>query len=234
MTEPIRDVPPAGPPAYRRTLLDRHGPDGGRILSLGAWAVVIMFLAFILCAVIASKLHLSGIVETGFVLVGTPALTYAFLLVILRVSDAAGGSMRVLVEGAPGSPYEDQFSEEQALIMKGAVDEALASFERRISAPASGVAVRIRAAEVYAGPGKNPVRAAELLREARANPALTAGQDVYVANRLVDLLSGPLDNPGRALVELRRIVERYPSSDAAAHARIAIANLKDSAQSKSR
>ena len=233
MSEPIRKTTP-DLPAYRKTLFDRHGPDGGRLVALGSWSFVIVFLSLILCAIIASKLHLSGLLETVFVLTGTAALTYAIVQVILRVSDAAGGSMRVLVEGAPGSPYEEQFSEEQALVMKGAVAEALASFERRVSDPTSGVAVRIQAAELYAGLGANPVRAAELLREARAHPALTPGQEVYVVNRLVDLLTGPLNNPGRALVELRRLVERYPSSDAAAHARVAIANLKGAGQSKSR
>lgn len=232
MTDPIRKATPA-PPPYRKTLFDRHGPDGGRLVALGSWSLVIVFLSLILCAIIASRLHLTGFGETLFVLAGTAALTYAIMRLILRVSDGAGASMRVLVEGAPGSPYEEQFSEEQALVMKGAVAEALASFERRLSEPTSGVPVRIQAAELYAGLGANPARAAELLREARAHPALTAGQEVYVVNRLADLLTGPLNNPGRALVELRRLVERYPSSAAAAHARVAIANLKSAGQSKS-
>ena len=45
-------------------------------------------------------------------------------------------------------------------------------------------------------------------------------------NKLVDLYLGPLKDPGRALVELRRLADRYPGSTAAKHAKMAIANLK--------
>jgi hypothetical protein len=56
--------------------------------------------------------------------------------------------------------------------------------------------------------------------------AVPAGQDIYVSNRLIDLLMGPLRQPARALFELRRIVDRYPKSSAATHARTAIATIK--------
>jgi len=39
-------------------------------------------------------------------------------------------------------------------------------------------------------------------------------------------LIGPLDNPSRALVELRRLIDRYPSSTAATRARETLAVLK--------
>jgi hypothetical protein len=42
----------------------------------------------------------------------------------------------------------------------------------------------------------------------------------------VDLLNGPLNEPGRALVELRRLIEKYPASAGADHARDALAALK--------
>jgi len=55
---------------------------------------------------------------------------------------------------------------------------------------------------------------------------LPAGQDIYATNRLVDLLTGPLRDPGRAAVELRRLIERHPESTAATHARAALARIK--------
>jgi hypothetical protein len=70
------------------------------------------------------------------------------------------------------------------------------------------------------------VRAAELYREVQRLPGLMSGQDVYVTNKLADLYLGPLEQPGRALVEFRRLADRYAGTKAAKHAKMAIANLK--------
>jgi hypothetical protein len=88
------------------------------------------------------------------------------------------------------------------------------------------VDVRIRCAELYAREAKRPDRAAELLRDAIRHPACTPSEEVYSANRLADLLSGPLGQPGRALVELRRLADRYPNSTVGERAREAIRTLK--------
>jgi hypothetical protein len=84
----------------------------------------------------------------------------------------------------------------------------------------------VKAAELYSREKRNHARAAELFREIQRTPGLTAGEDVYATNRLVDLLTGPLEDPGRALGELRRLVDRYPGSAAAVHARAALVTLK--------
>ena len=55
---------------------------------------------------------------------------------------------------------------------------------------------------------------------------MTTGQFVYVTNRLVDLYTGPLGEPGKALGELRKLIDRYPGSAAAENARVALAALK--------
>jgi len=47
-----------------------------------------------------------------------------------------------------------------------------------------------------------------------------------VTNRLADLYNGPLKQPGKALVELRRLIDRAPGTPAADHARVALARLK--------
>jgi hypothetical protein len=103
---------------------------------------------------------------------------------------------------------------------------ALALFEQRIAASPGDVRARIAAADLYATHGDNPRRAAELYREIQRFPDLAAGHDIYVSNKLADLYLGALTEPGRALVEFRRLVHRYPGSVAAKHALAAIANLK--------
>ena len=56
--------------------------------------------------------------------------------------------------------------------------------------------------------------------------ASAAAKTSYATNRLVDLYIGPLNDPRRALVELRRLIETRPATDAAEHARRSLADLK--------
>ena len=142
------------------------------------------------------------------------------------LAQAVGDGASALATGGHGSASENQFSYQESLVMQGRVDDALASFEALIAASATAIEPRILAAELYSRNPANARRAAELLREAQRIPAITPGRDTYVTNRLVDLLTGPLADPGRALVELRRLIERYPNSTAARHAREAIARIK--------
>ena len=93
------------------------------------------------------------------------------------------------------------------------------------------MAPRLKAAEHYATRNRDPRRAAELFREVRAIPGCSIRDAVYASTRLVDLYDGPLDEPGRALVELRRIIEQYPDTPMAKHARAALPSLKARLQS---
>ena len=111
-------------------------------------------------------------------------------------------------------------------MLQGKVVEALASFEDLIAAAPEAIEPRILAADLYAKDREGARRAAELFREAQRIRAIPPGRDIYVTNRLVDLLIGPLRDPGRAVVELRKLIERHPTSTAAAHARDALARIK--------
>src|SRR6185437_5546723 len=90
----------------------------------------------------------------------------------------------------------------------------------------SAIDARLRAAELYARDKGNPARAAELFREVQRIESVSSGEFIIATNRLVDLLSGPLGEPGRAMVELRRLIERCPGSAAATYARAVLARLK--------
>jgi hypothetical protein len=212
---------------WKPTLLDRLGPDAGRFTMLRGYMVITFPLSLFLFWMLSGRMAFTvPLARYLFVIVGGALCAAGLASIVIRVSNMAGSGMQVLTMGAAGSPYQDQFSLEQAMVMRGEVDQALASFEERIAQRASGVDVRVRAAELYAKEGKNPVRAAALLREARTLPGITEGQDIYVTNRLADLLAGPLEEHGRALVELRRLIERYPGTPAASHARSAISAIK--------
>lgn len=160
-------------------------------------------------------------------LIGSSLLTaISWMLIIRMPAGAAGVAQRVNFPTGESTPYEEQFSFEESLAARGDVPAALEAFERVIAERPGAVAPRMRAAELYASRGANPHRAAELFREIRAIPGVAGRDAVYACSRLVDLYDGALDEPGRALVELRRIIELYPGTPVAAHARDALPRMK--------
>jgi hypothetical protein len=173
-----------------------------------------------------TKLGLNGLALISFTLIGAITLSSAAILIALKLGRGAGLLVRHVIQGGSSTPYEDQFSQEQSLVMRRDYEAALALFEQRILAQPGDPRPRIAAADLYASHGGNAARAAELYREVQRIPNLASGHDIYVSNKLADLYLGPLDTPGRALVELRRLVHRYPGSAVAEHARAALVTLK--------
>lgn len=216
MTRPA----PNEPTPYKPTLFDRKGAaaaDDVRAIAYGllvfgiatsAWLLNLGHLSFGVLAVFA----MMGVVVAG---------------VSLALSAGAGaGWHRVMTSGA-STPYEEQFSYQDSLVMRGLVDDALASYEAIIAEQATAVTARLRAAALYASRGADPRRAAELLREVMRTPGIGSRDDIEATNRLVELLMGPLNEPGRAMVELRRLIDRHPGTDMATRAKLVLAELKE-------
>lgn len=207
------------PASYRKTLFDRHGPEAQDLVRSAGFGLMVFGL------VIGGVAFASGGMSLGVVVVAMAAgAGTAFASQLL--GRAAGGAARRFTAGSSNTPYQEQYSYQQALVMQGKVDEALASFESIAAAEPNAVQPRVRAAELYVQHRKDARRAAELLREAQRSPSIRAGEDVYVTNRLVDLLAGPLGDAGRACVELRKLIDRYPGSANAQRAREALARIK--------
>ncbi len=206
------------PKPYKPTLFDRHGPAAADYVRAYAYGLMVF-----------------GIV------VGVGGATMGYSVALFLVAAVAGGSVSLIALGIAGAvgwtwkrfmvdgastPYVEQYSYQQALVMQGRVDEALESFEAVIAEKPDAIDPRIKAAELYQRERCNHVRAAELFRQVQRIETVDAGNFLYVTNRLVDLYTGPLAEPGRALVELRRLIDRYPGSAAASQARDALAALK--------
>lgn len=206
-------------PEYKPTLFDRHGPDAFGMLAAAGYGVLV-------AGMLAMVLGLYGLLNPG-TLVVCIACGFAVYGVGLSAGRIVERTLRRVALDGTSTPYKEQYSREQALVMQGRVDDALASFEAIIRAEPASTTARIRAAELYARECNNSSRAAELLREVQRNESCSAGEQVYVAHRLVDLYTGPLNDPGRALVELRRLIERFPTHPAAAQAREALVVLKE-------
>jgi hypothetical protein len=213
--------------SYKRTFFDKRGPEGELLLKAIGTAIMPAGLGGIMLFVLGNvMLGLGGLTLLLFTLMGTVTLGVAAVYFSLRAGGAAGEVASKVYMGGDSTPYEEQFSQEQALVMQRDYATALALFEQRITLSPGEPRVRMAAADLYATYGENPKRAAELYREVQRIPEVRSGHDVYVSNKLADLYLGPLKEPRRALVEFRRLMERYPGSAAADHAKLALSNLK--------
>jgi hypothetical protein len=217
------------PSRYKVTFFDRHGPAGEhRMKAMGYGFMVFgttvgaVFLASAIAGVNPFRFTFLALT-----LLGASTLSAFAMWVSLGIGSVAGDVAQMVTAGSSSTPYEEVFSQEQALVMQRDYAGALHLFEQRFLTAPNEPRVRIAAADLYMTYGENPKRAAELYKEVQRIPALNTGHDVYVSNRLVDLYLGPLNDRGRALVELRRLIERYPGSTVADHARLGLTNLKE-------
>lgn len=206
------------PKPYKTTLFDRHGPAAADYLRAYGYGLMV-------CGLVISI----GGTELGFsVVLIAVGVASGFLVsvVALALSGAVGWTWKRFMVDGTSTPYVEQYSYQQALVMQGRVDEALESFEAVAAEQPDAIDPRIKAAELYLRERQNHARAAELFRQVQRIETVDAGRFLYVTNRLVDLYTGPLADPGRALVELRKLIERYPGTAAASQAREALATLK--------
>ena len=230
----MRTPPPVLPPesedsgASSTSWLGQFGADSalqGKALGYGVLVAGVTFGAGIILSLLGGVPSLAALLALLLIALLLGALT-AFLG--SRMGEGAGVVVQSFVQPSGNStPYEQTFSFQEAMIMRGEIGAALESYEAIITEHPGLVSARLRAAEHYAKGDRNPGRAAELFREVRAIPDVPIRDAIYSSSRLVDLYDGPLGDPGRALVELRRIIELYPGSDVAKHARRALPALKD-------
>jgi hypothetical protein len=215
------------PTRYRRSMFERLGPDGPMLLRAAPYAAVVFACLLMLFGTLRRKLEYPGWLVLPLAAATTTAITWAGMRFARSIGETVG---HFLLPTGESTPYEHQFSREEALVARGEIAGAVESLEAAIATMSletpTGISVRIRAAELYMGKAADPKRAVALLREVQRHPGLPPSQDIYVSNRLIDLLLGPLDQPSRALFELRRIADRYPDSSAATHARAAIVTVK--------
>lgn len=216
--------------SYKVTFFDRHGPAGEHQLKAYAYGAMVAGI-IISAAMLVAAIGRVNLLRPGpFAILVLVAGTFGFIVarVALGIGSAAGGAARFFTAGGSSTPYEEQFSQEQALIMQRDYAGAAACFEQRIKVaePTPDIRAVIAGADVYREHALDFERSAALYRRAQKLPTLTPGQDVYVANKLADLYLGPLKQPGKALVEFRRLIERYPNSRTADQARLALSNLK--------
>ena len=232
--EPPFELPPPSPasliPQLKRqapSLAERLG-EHRNVVNTSGVAFLTITPAFTLIAyLIGTLLGLTGplhlVVALGGGVLGG---VLVFFGSIRFAGGGAAGLTRFTHPDGSTTPYQRTFSYQDALAAKGQVDEALASYEALIVETPADVELIVRTADLYISGKRRPDRAAELLRLVRRTPSASPARLMYASQRLVDLYLGPLGDRGRAIVELRILIDQFPGSPAAAFAREGLQKLK--------
>lgn len=222
---PAQSLPPRT--KYRRGVAERFGDDA-QIAPTAIFAALVMtpvmgLVGFLLTELLRIPGAWTIPFSIGFGLAGGLAVMFG-AMTLARGTGKGVGSM--IVPSGKSTPYQRQFSSQEALAAHGRVDEALMAYESELQLRPNDLALVMKTIDLYLDQKVEPERAAELLRHVRRIEGAPPEKILYASHRLVDLYLGPLNDRGRALVELRVIIDRFPGSQAATFAREGLAKLK--------
>jgi hypothetical protein len=117
------------------------------------------------------------------------------------------------------------YSAIETLAVRGHHQAAAEAYAERARNPAERVEATLRRAALLAGPLAAPESAATELDSLRSRP-LSSRDDFRVGLALVDLFDHRLGDPGRAMGELRRLIDRYPTARGVRRLRAVLTELK--------
>ena len=141
------------------------------------------------------------------------------------VEGTANAFLRLVWPTGDSTPYEKTYSAEQAMAVRGDIDGALKGYRIAMRQNPGDPEPRFRVAELLFR-GDYPEKAIAFFKEGRELAGDNRNRELYATQRLIDLYLGPLGDDVRALVELRRLVERFPGTKEAAAARNVLARMK--------
>ena len=215
----------SGGDEYKRTLFDKHGPEAAHHFQRATSLIIPFFAGGLIGAALAARKNLSSFLVVLSALAGAVILTGWWWYFVSRISHGAGKVFGEFIQPTASGSYERQYSQEDAMVMRGDVGGALASYEEIILEAPNDPRPRLRAAELYAK-SQLRERAEELYRSVQRLPNLKRQDDVFASNRLVDLYLVWPGHETKGLRELRRLIDTYPETDVAQRARAGLVNLK--------
>ena len=151
--------------------------------------------------------------------------TFMRQIVTTVVEGTAKFILSVVWPSGNSTPYEKTYSAEQAMAARGDIDGAVKAYRIAMRQNPGDPEPRFRVAELLFR-GDYPDKAIEFFKEGRELAGNSRTRELYATQRLIDLYLGPLGDDVRALVELRRLVERFPGTKEAAAARNVLMRMK--------
>jgi len=204
--------PPAVPPPRRRYAEARPGGPRTRDTSRVAQHVGPLVLGF--------GIGVVWVVWTGLPLY-TPVLVACFVwgVVQLALTGAGGIAGRYLGLRGGTTPPRRDYSAAQALVARGRYREAVEAYEIAAAESEGDPEPYLAIARLLRDHLTDFETAAAWFRRARRDARLSTGQQLLVAQELIELYTTKLHEPRRAIPELIRIprlVPDSPQADAAA------------------
>lgn len=175
-------------------------------------AGLVLVLITVFCYVLLSIAGVAGNTRLAQSMIGGCIGSIVILAGILSTGRMSARVMRGLLE--PGGRGRDAavFSHAEALASRGDFEAASKAFND-VRAAHGETARLIRAeAEMHMRAGGDPSRARELLLRLRQAADSSRADELFATHRLLDLYLGVLADPGRAMVELRRLADRFPDT----------------------
>jgi hypothetical protein len=208
-------------PSILQHALDRASGPSDEPLRLVPAGVLLLF-----GTAVAIALALSGIAPRALQLVGLFWAIYGFIVgltsgILEPVIDGLSHVLADLGLVRVGGGY----SAIETLVVRGEVAAAAEAYRERAQHPADRVEATLRRTALLGGPLGQPETALVELDGLRRGK-LSAADDLRVGVALVDLYDRRLDEPGRAMAELRRLIDRHPGDRSARRLRHALAELK--------
>lgn len=216
---------PSGRDEYRRTLYDKHGPEAANLLQTASSLIIPIVAGALIGGALAAKREYSSILVVVSALGGSLAFSVWWWYFVTRLSHGAGKVFGAFIQPTAAGSFERQYSHEDAMVMRGDVAGALASYEQIILEAPADPQPRLRAAELYAK-AKQPERAEALYRAVQRLHRVAPKDDIFASNRLVDLYLAWPGHETNGLRELRRLIDIYPETDVAERARAGLVTLK--------
>ncbi len=199
------------------------GPDTEdpyRLLRLAASGLLLVATGF------ALVLGLSGVEPRALVLAGVFWSLYGLIIgVIDGLLEPATDFVVTAFQNVGLTRMDGGYSQAESLVAKGLYPEAAEAYLERANQREDAEAL-VRRAHLLAGPLRAPEQAVTELETLRANRRLPPADDLRVGLALADISERRLADPGRAMVELRRLIDRYPSSRRVRQMRRVLRSLK--------
>lgn len=165
-------------------------------------------------AVIALVLALTGVEPRALLLAGLLWTLFGFMSgMVEAVVDPLIEFLNTVLINVGLTRAVAGFSAEETLAARGHADAAAEAYRLRAETPGDRLPALLRRAELLAGPLAQPLAAvAELEALQRDANHFRPADDMRLGLALAELYEQRLDDPGRAMVEVRRLIDRYPEA----------------------
>lgn len=160
-------------------------------------------------------------------LMAAPPIAAAGAVVLWLVLSTTGKVTDAMLHPGGSGMGPVPTSQAEYFFRTGDLAESMKSFDALRETHGDTVELLRIEADLHLRRGGDPQRARDLLIRLRQAADVSRADELHASQRLIDLYFGPLKDEGRALVEMRRLVDRFPGTRDAEGARAELERRKE-------